>query len=399
MSRNYTTQVRKSYSAGDPTTTIEFQAGSLNAGVISVEVPGRGAPGYGQAFATTISKILSHGSANPIPTNPLVGEMWFNPSAHLMMMYVGSGATQATSTQYPGWMFLPASSSSEKDQTLADLGAVNKNGDTIEFLTIKQYLDSKGTARFCGVVDFHEPVFFRGPLSHDGLTHSGAVVEFGANVSTTATTALTVNGTAAFNKNVTLGASANLTVGGTATVTGATTIGGTVTLNGTLNANGAINMISKSIKSSGKILVDNTAADPAILEIGDNGILNIKGKIIITGDLVSSSGMQISVDAAVKPVATGTIPVMSKTLNRLIPNTAVSNNTGKVKMPSGDPGLMLMVANDTSYDVTITRANTVDTVNGVVEDIVIGPGARMQFIIYASTSTKVDWILMNSFYG
>lgn len=387
MSRNYTVSVVKTYSTSDPATTIEFQAGTLNSGVLSVEVPGRGAPGYGQAYANTVSRIISNGSAQTIPASPLVGQLWYDRQSHRLMSYVGTGATEATSSLYPGWLYIPATSSSAKDGIATDLGAVKKSGDSIVFLNVDQAFSVTGASTFCGSAEFHDRVVFRANTPHNGINHPNAKVEFGSNVEILATSTLTVNGNSVFNSPITVNSSGSLTVAGAAT------FGGTTTLNG------SVAMTSQAVTSTGKIVVDNTAASPAILEIGTNGILNIKGQMIVVGDLVSSSSMNFSVDAAVKPVASGTLPVLAKTFNRIIPNTAVTNATGKVRLPAASLGTMIMCANDTSYGVTLTRYNTTDTVDNVVEDILIGPGARMQLIAWAATSSKVDWALMGAFYS
>lgn len=397
MSRNYFSPIITAFNANEAARQIEFQAGSNNQGVLSVEVPGRGAPGYGQAWANTITKLLSHNAAHTKPANPIVGELWFDRTAHRLQMFVGVTTVDGKATN--GWMYLPASYSATQKDMLSELGAINKAGDTAAFLTLTSYLQVEGAATFCGASAFHEDVVFKGAHTHQKQNGQGSTVHaspgsrvtFEAAVTYGSGATIDAGGDAVFKKKLTVNNTGSLTVAGPTNLTGATTISGATTMSG------SIEMSSKDIKSKGKILIDNIASDVSVLEIGVNGELIVKGKLTIVGEMVSNSSTRVSV-GSITPVASGTPPSMSKTFTRIVAGPA--NNTGKVRFPSDvDVGLHMMVANDSTYDVTIERPRTTDTVNGVAENIVIGAGARMQFVVWATTTTKTDWALMNSFYG
>lgn len=467
MSRNYTAKVAYKYSPTEAPVDVTFDAGSLNDGKLSIQVPGRGAPGYGQAFASALTSLLSNSASEPTPKKPVIGELHFDRTSHRMMMYVGEHTTIAggVTTERSGWMYLPASYASSNDGMLEDLKALRNYGDVGTYLVLTEGLRAgtnktppgnkfisdlpavfnstvlvDGNSTFikpvvvnsttsmtgkltasadsdlAGVLlisaaaskaTFEKPVEFNNTVQMDGVVTANAAVNLNSTLKVTGTSTLGVTTAGATT-------AASLIVTGASTLKGTTAIEGTTTATGVVNLNNTVNFAAgkavtvnsasvdfnkTNITSTGYMTVNNVANDLATLEIGTYGELIVKGKLTVTGSLITSNATVLSVDAGIKPVTGATLPIMTKTFNKLLTNTAVTSAAGKVRMPLADAGQMLMVANDTPYDVTLVRYNAVDTVNMVTEDIVIGSGARMQFVAWAASSTKVEWALMNSFYG
>lgn len=77
--------------ANDANGTFNIPAGSINTSLTSLALVGRGAPtGYGQALAqNTLSQLCNFASPNA-PSNPLIGQLWYNSGTSTLEMYTGN---------------------------------------------------------------------------------------------------------------------------------------------------------------------------------------------------------------------------------------------------------------------------------------------------------------------
>ena len=63
---------------------ITIAGSALNTTDTSLQLIGRAAKNYGSALNTNFLHLLENFSKNTAPTNPIVGQLWFNPSSNEM---------------------------------------------------------------------------------------------------------------------------------------------------------------------------------------------------------------------------------------------------------------------------------------------------------------------------
>jgi hypothetical protein len=91
---------------------VTVTAGGINS-AYSLKLVGRGAPGYGQAFAENTLFTLNHNASvlAGAPTSPLIGQQWFNHDTHQMYVWVGTAAQPSSpgNSVPAGWAAVPNS--------------------------------------------------------------------------------------------------------------------------------------------------------------------------------------------------------------------------------------------------------------------------------------------------
>lgn len=114
------------------TADITVTAGTINSTSTSLQLVGRGAPGYGLAFADNAVRLLNNNASyeSARPASPLLGEIWYNHTNKQLMNFVGIGVSGAD--QY-GWTGIPspASAASGNAVDINALGGIAKSGGSM----------------------------------------------------------------------------------------------------------------------------------------------------------------------------------------------------------------------------------------------------------------------------
>jgi hypothetical protein len=75
-------------SDGTVLTTIE--EGTVNTGACSIALVGRRTAGYGVPVAESLVKLLENNASNTAPSNPLIGQLWFDKGTLAVKLYNGT---------------------------------------------------------------------------------------------------------------------------------------------------------------------------------------------------------------------------------------------------------------------------------------------------------------------
>ncbi len=124
---------------------FEVPAGGIST-ALSLKLVGRGAPGYGLAYAENTIKALSNHASTAAnrPLTPLIGQLWYNSTIHALMHFVGVGSTGADST---GWATVVSTASGLGSLSSTITGFVSLSADTVPTADNTVTVGS-GSARF-----------------------------------------------------------------------------------------------------------------------------------------------------------------------------------------------------------------------------------------------------------